>query len=211
LSKINVVDYTRSVEELIPGVQGLVLGVLSRTEMEMTIRTVANLAGASPQQTSVIVAHLVDLGIVARREAGSSALVRLERENEAARLLLALARLSESALVHLAEVARDIKPSPASLTVFGSFARGEAVASSDLDVLAVRPEGVAAGDNVWIDSLGQWEVAARKIVGNPVNLLVVSSDELPARLRRRAGPWHAIVQEGILLIGAPISTLTSVA
>jgi predicted nucleotidyltransferase len=205
------VDYARPVEELIPGVQGRVLGVLSRTEMEMTIRTVANLAGASPQQASVVVAHLVELGIVIRREAGSSALVRLERENEAARLVLALARLDKSAMARLDEAARRIEPVPASLTIFGSFARGEAVASSDLDVLVVRPEGVVAEDHDWIDALGRWEVAARKIVGNPVNLLVVSFHELPALLRRRSGPWHAIVHEGIPLIGAPISTLASVA
>lgn len=204
-------DYARPVEELIPGVQGRVLGVLSRTEMEMTIRTVANLAGASPQQASVVVAHLVELGIVIRREAGSSALVRLERENEAARLVLALARLDKSAMARLDEAARRIEPVPASLTIFGSFARGEAVASSDLDVLVVRPEGVVAEDHDWIDALGRWEVAARKIVGNPVNLLVVSFHELPALLRRRSGPWHAIVHEGIPLIGAPISTLASVA
>ncbi len=204
-------DYARPVEALIPGVQGRVLAVLSRTEMEMTIRTVASLAGASPQQAAVVVAHLVDLGIVARREAGSSALVCLERENEAARLVLALARLHESAIGHLAEAARNIEPVPASLTIFGSFARGEAVGSSDLDVLAVRPEQVDADDDHWIDALGRWEVAARKIVGNPVNLLVVAFDELPELLRRRTGPWRAIVHEGVPLIGAPISTLATVA
>ena len=53
------------VEALIPGVQGRVLGVLARTETEMTIRTAAGLAGASQQQASVVVAHLVDLGTVA--------------------------------------------------------------------------------------------------------------------------------------------------
>jgi hypothetical protein len=204
-------DYAHPVEELIPGVQGRVLGVLSRTEVALTIRTVANLAGASPQQASVVVAHLVDLGVVVRREAGSSALVRLERENEAARLILALAQLRESAMTRLAEAAQRIHPTPANLTVFGSFARGEASAMSDLDVLAVRPEGTAADDSDWIDALGRWEVVARKIIGNPVKMLVVSFDELPALLRRRAGPWRAIVSEGVPLIGAPISTLASMA
>ncbi|MGH9299149.1 MAG: nucleotidyltransferase domain-containing protein [Acidimicrobiales bacterium] len=204
-------DYAHPVEELITGVQGRVLGVLSRTEMEMTIRTVAGLAEASPQQASVVVAHLVGLGVVTRREAGSSALVRLDRENEAARLVLALARLQDSVMVRLANAARNIEPTPASLTVFGSFARGEAVASSDLDVLAVRPEGVAADSNDWIDAIGLWGVAARSIVGNPINMLVVSVEELPALLRRRSGPWRTIVHEGVPLIGASISTLASVA
>ena len=185
-------DYQRSVEELIPGVQGRVLGVLSRTETEMTIRTLANLAEASPQQATVVVTHLVDLGVVSRREAGSSSLVRLERENEAARVVLALARLSESTMDRLADAARRVEPAPVSLIVFGSFARGEADTESDLDILAVRSSQVAADDNEWIDSLGKWEVDARKIVGNPVNMMVVSFDEVPALLRRRSGPWRAI-------------------
>jgi hypothetical protein len=36
-------------------------------------------------------------------------------------------------------MARYIDPEPVSLVVFGSFARGAADASSDIDVLAVRP------------------------------------------------------------------------
>lgn len=204
-------DYERPVEELIPGVQGRVLGVLARTQTEMTIRTVAGLASASPQQASVVVAHLVDLGIVTRREAGSSALVGLERENEAARIVLALAQLQKSAMARLADAAQHIAPAPASLLVFGSFARGEATAASDLDVLAVRSSGVSADDSGWIDALGGWEVAARMIVGNPVNVMSVSIDDVPKLLRRRVGPWHAIAEEGIPLIGSPLSALASVA
>jgi hypothetical protein len=70
---------------------------------------------------------------------------------------------------------------------------------------------VDADDDHWVDALGRWEVIARKIVGNPVNSLVVSFDELPALLRRRTGPWRAILDEGFPLIGAPISALASVA
>ena len=43
-------DFARPVEALIPGVQGRVLGVLARTEAEMTIRTVAGLAAVSPAE-----------------------------------------------------------------------------------------------------------------------------------------------------------------
>lgn len=204
-------DYARPVEELIPGVQGRVLGVLSRTEMEMTIRTVASLAGASPQQASVIVAHLVDLGIVTRREAGSSALVSLERENQAARLILALAELQESVMLRLADAARHIAPAPASLLVFGSFARGEAVTESDLDVLAVRPAGVNFDDIEWNNSLNEWGVAARKIVGNPVNFMVLPLDAIPELLRESVEPWQSISEEGIPLVGVALSALTAAA
>jgi hypothetical protein len=41
------VDYANPVEVVIPGVQGKVLGVLARTETELTMTTVAKLAGVS--------------------------------------------------------------------------------------------------------------------------------------------------------------------
>jgi len=205
------VDYIQPIETLIPGVQGRVLGALARTETEMTIRTVARLADVSPQQTSVVMAELVSMGLVARREAGSSALVCLDRENEAARVVIALSRLRESVMGRLSELAHAISPPPESLIVFGSFARSETIATSDLDVLAIRAKEVAADDNEWIDALGVWERTARRIVGNPVNIMVFSVDEVPALLRRRSGPWRTIANEGVVLVGRPLNAFTRAA
>lgn len=195
-------DYIRPVEVLIPGVQGRVLGVLARTDTELTMRTVAELAGVSVQQTSVVLAHLVGLGIVTRREAGSAALVRLESNNEAARAVLAIAGLRESVLGRLQVEARKIIPAPASLMVFGSFARGEAHSESDLDVVAVRPAGVGPDHDEWTDALGRWQDIARRIVGNPVNLLELAFGDLGHPKVRRGSVWDSIATEGVVLAGA---------
>ncbi|MHB1913167.1 MAG: MarR family transcriptional regulator, partial [Acidimicrobiales bacterium] len=66
-------DQVRPVEAVIPGVQGRVLGVLARGGTELTMRTVAELAGVSVQQASVVLGRLVALGLVHRRDAGSAA------------------------------------------------------------------------------------------------------------------------------------------
>jgi predicted transcriptional regulator of viral defense system len=60
-------DYSHPVEALIPGVQGRVLSTLARTEPELTMRGVAELAGVSPQQASLVLARLVELGVETRR------------------------------------------------------------------------------------------------------------------------------------------------
>ncbi|MBV8297334.1 MAG: hypothetical protein JO085_10885, partial [Acidimicrobiia bacterium] len=119
-------DYESPVEAVIPGVQGRVLGVLTRTDRELTMRGVAQLAGASVQQASVVVARLVELGLAVRRDVGTAALVRLDRQNEAARCVLGLASLHEQVLERLRAAAHSIAPAPASLTVFGSFVSREA-------------------------------------------------------------------------------------
>jgi hypothetical protein len=111
----------------------------------------------------------------------------------------------------LRDSAHDIEPQPASLIVFGSFARGDARLTSDLDVLAVRPIGLCPDDAAWLDSLGKWESTARRIVGNPAHMLVVSQEEVKGLMRRRSGPWRAIEAEGITLVGSSLSSHASVA
>jgi predicted nucleotidyltransferase len=198
------VDYTRPVEAVIPGVQGRVLGVLARTETELTMRTVAELAGVSINRATVVLNGLVSLGLVERRDVGSAALVTLARDNEAARAVVALAGLREAVLRQLQLETTTIDPDPASLVIFGSFATGEARVGSDVDVLAVRPAGVRGDDQQWVDSLGRWVDRAARIVGNPVNLLQASLDDIPELMRHRGSVWEEAARHGVLLAGAEL-------
>src|SRR5579875_1959265 len=151
-----LVDYVEPVETLFPGVQGKVLGVLARSDAELSMRAVARLAGVSPPQTSAVLGHLVGLGIVERRDVPPVALVRLSPDNLAAQTVAALANLRHTVLDRLTDLAASICPAPACLIVFGSFARGHAGPASDLDVLAVRPAGLPGNDDGWTDTLGAW-------------------------------------------------------
>ncbi len=175
------------------------LAVLARTEAELTMRTVARLAGVSVNQASVVLNGLVSLGLAERREAGSAALVKLVRENEAARAILSLASLHGAVIARLQEEAKNIQPAPASLILFGSFANGLAQERSDVDVLAVRAAGVEANDPQWVDSLGHWAELAHRITGNPINLLEASLDEMSELVQRKGSVWQAAAQQGVLI------------
>ena len=194
-------DYVNPLEALSPGVQGRVLTVLARTEAELTMRSVAELAGVSANQATVVLNRLVRLGLVERRDVGAAALVRLVRENEAARSVLSLVDLRQGVLARLAGEARKIRPAPACLVVFGSFARGDAHENSDIDVLAVPPSEAQVDHGRWMAALGQWSDRAARIAGNPVNLLEATMDELPKLVRREREPWRTIVEEGVVLVG----------
>jgi len=176
------------------------------------MRAVAELAGVSPQQASVVIRRLVELGVVERRDVPPASLVRMAPDNVAAQAVLAIAGLRRTALDRLTALAADIQPAPASLVVFGSFVRGEADSASDLDVIAVRPPGLPSDDDGWTDSLGSWADRATRVVGNPVNLVEATSEELPALLRREGPPvWRDAATEGVVLIGSPLIDLASVA
>jgi predicted nucleotidyltransferase len=196
------VDYGNPVEALIPGVQGRVLAVLARTEAELTMRSVAEIAGVSANQATVVLNRLVRLGLVERREVGGAALVRLIRENEAARSVLELVDLQQGVLDRLRGEAKKIRPVPTCLAVFGSFARGEAHENSDVDVLAVPPPDAQTDTGRWTAALGKWSDRAARIAGNPVNLVEATLAELPSLVRRERAPWRTIVDEAVVLIGA---------
>ena len=195
-------------EALIPGVQGRVLGVLARAGTDLTMRRVADLAGVSPQQASVVIGKLVELGVVERRDVPPASLVRLAADNLAAQAVLSFADLRQAALERLGELALAIRPAPVSLMVFGSFARGEADAESDLDALAVRPRGLARDDDEWTDSLWSWTTSATRAVGNPVHVMEAAEEEISGLLRR-PGPsvWTELVRDGIVLVGSRLERL----
>ena len=195
-----LVDYSRPLEAVIPGTPGKVLGVLARTHAELPIRSVAQLAGVSRDRASIEIRRLVGLGIVSRREVAGASLVKLERMNSAALALLALVDARSTAISRLSELAKSVEPAPASLALFGSFARGADDAESDLDVLVVRPDDVEPDDPSWLDSFGNWQDLARVVVGNPVNVIETSRPELPALARTRS-LWRTIVDDAITLAG----------
>src|ERR1700681_868487 len=190
-------DYVHPVEVVIPGVQGRVLSVLARTEVELTMRTVAELAGVSANRATAVLNHLVHLGLVERREVASAALVRLVRENEAVQSVLALADLQGGVTARLKAEAENIQPAPACLVAFGSFVRSEASDDSDIDVLAVPPHGGQGASLLWATTLGRWSEGATRIAGNPVNLLEVTVEELPELVVSGSPIWRAIVDDGI--------------
>jgi Nucleotidyltransferase domain len=200
-------DFRRPVQVLIPGVQGQVLAVLAATDTELTMRTVAKLADVSVNRAVTVLNSLVELGIVHRRDAGRSALVALDRENEVGRLVTSLATVRSAVIERLRRTARSIRPRPASLVLFGSLATGIADAGSDVDVLAVRGTGVQGDDGQWLESLGAWGDRAARIVGNPVNFVVVGEGEVPGLLGGRQRLWQEIAETGIVLIGSGLDEL----
>jgi hypothetical protein len=64
--------------------------------------------------------------------------VSLARHSAAGKLIDRLAHLGSQVIARLRSLANQVEPVPETPLIFGSFARGEADADSDLDVLAVR-------------------------------------------------------------------------
>lgn len=202
-------DYVRPVEAVIPGAVGRLLAALARVEAELPISTLANIAGVGRTRASGIVAELSGLGVVERREIGRTVLVSLTRDSAAGELIDRLAHLDSEVIARLRTLADQIEPVPESLMIFGSFARGEADADSDLDVLAIRP--TTANPDKWAASLSSFAQQAQALAGSPVQLLEYDLENL----RRKAGSrakegrefWREVRRDAIVLVGSQLDDL----
>lgn len=200
-------DFVRPIEAIVPSAQGRVLAVLVETTAELNLRTIAQLAGVSQAQTSRLLPELVDLGVVERREVPPSSLFRLVPEHIASRALLALARSDEAVVDEMGRLARDLPHPPVSVIAFGSFARREADADSDIDVVIVRPVEIDEDNDAWITSLDSWRSAVRQLSGNPVEILEVSAADAATKLRGRSPVWTDIRRDGQVVHGLDIDAL----
>jgi DNA-binding transcriptional ArsR family regulator len=164
----------------------------------MTIRQIADRAGVSHPQAARHIRDLERLGIVDRELVGRSHLITLT-DTMASELLRRLARLREDVIAEMRGAASKLDPQPFAMIVFGSFARGDDDAKSDIDVLVVV-DGSAVDPGL-DETLEEWcrHIAAR--TGNPVAEIVVLREDLgamsPALLQH-------IRRDGILIAGAPI-------
>jgi hypothetical protein len=201
------VDFVRPLEAIVPGVQGRVLSVLAETTADLNMRTIARLADASLAQASRVLARLVELGVVERRDVPPSSLFRLVRQHVAAGPLLALARGRDALMSEMGRLASGLPVVPMSAIVFGSFARGEAETESDIDTVLVRPAGVEESDESWSESVEQWRTSLRRASGNLVEVLEVGSDEVVALLTSRRQVWRDIRSDGLVVHGLSLTEL----
>jgi hypothetical protein len=201
-------DFGRPVEAVIPGAAGRLLGALARVEAELPVSTLATVAGVGRTRASSVLAVLVDLGVVSRRQVGPTVLVRLERGNAAAKLIADLSDLRSAVISQLRQLARGLDPQPLSLVVFGSFARGDSDSHSDIDILAIRP---SEGDqDRWAESLTEFSTRARILTGNPIQILDYDLPDLRQRYGARdneAGAhfWRSVTEDALLLVGADLA------
>jgi predicted nucleotidyltransferase len=187
---------------------GAVVAVLSATTHPLTGREVARLAPEGSQPgISKALGRLTAEGLVDRQEAGNALLYRLNRDHLAAPAATMLADLRNALIGRLREALAGWELQPVHASVFGSVARGDADASSDIDLLIVRPADIAADDSRWRDQLDDLSYGVKRWTGN-----ALSTSELPeadiARLADERPPViDAIGADAIALVGPDANRL----
>ena len=168
----------KPIRSVIPGVQGLVLGVLASTTTPLTGRGIAALLEGDAAQSGVshVLGGLVESGLVNSEPAGRANLYTLNRHHVAAPAIEALGDLRGELLRRIREELSGWALVPVAAWLFGSTSRGEGNSRSDIDVLLVRSRDV--DDDEWVAQIMRLAEKVTSWSGNPCEILDYSTDEL---------------------------------
>jgi predicted nucleotidyltransferase len=172
--------------------------------LAVSARDIARRAEVAHNRASEILAALTMAGLARVQRAGRADLYQLSHDHvlyagihelfrEEARVRDELVRFLRRRLTRIRRVREAF--------VFGSVARGESRASSDIDLaLVIPPSGASAAEQAQIDAVAR-EVRTR--FGSELGVHI-SAQPLESRVKGRTGRalWRRVAEEGIRLIPA---------
>ncbi|HTR74113.1 MAG TPA: nucleotidyltransferase domain-containing protein [Solirubrobacterales bacterium] len=193
-------DFSRPLSVVAPTLDGDVLGVLAGADDEFTGRRIHQVLGrGSEAGVRKAADRLVGQGIVSRRQAGQAKLYSLNRDHLAAPYVVGLRSLKAQLVERLERAVAEWEAPPEALFLFGSVARGEATAESDLDLFVLRPTVIKGGTEVWEEQLSKLERDATVWTGNEARVVEYRHLDLKDLEVRRIA--REALMEGIAIAG----------
>jgi predicted nucleotidyltransferase len=199
------VNLSQPLLDVVPGVRGQLLYALARSEVPVTRRRLAGMAGVAPGNANSILDDLVHSGLCNETAAGRSLMVSLNRKNLAAEQVLALTALRATLLNRLRAELKRWKGLKAAW-LFGSVARSDSNEDSDIDIamVFVDPESEVSTRNI-----SELQVLLREWTGNEVQIAEYS-EAAWARLVLTQNPLVGqIRKDGIALTSSSTRLLTA--
>ena len=178
---------------VIPGARGAVLSVLMRTGAPLTGRQVHTLVKDRYSLWTVQQAlqGLERLGLTDTQAVGRAGVHTINEQHAA----IAPLRSILSPIDLLADVLREsVRDEVEAVVVFGSVARGQAHANSDIDLAVIAPA-------TW-DGRVRLEDDVRSRLGNACDVLHLTRDDLAGPASTRDPVVAKILRDGIALVGA---------
>ena len=182
--------------------EGEVLSVLAGTTRPLTGRQLARLAShGSDRGLRLALNRLAEQGLVDTVEAPPAVLYSLNRDHIAAPIAIQLADLRSELFRRLRTAIGEWQVPPVHASIFGSTARCDGDASSDIDLLVVRPDSVDSEDPAWRDQLHELAVAIERWTGNHASISEVGEEELLGLTSERRQIVDELEQDAVTLAG----------
>jgi predicted nucleotidyltransferase len=196
-------DLSAPLTDVMPGTRGALLQVLARLELPVTRRQLAVTAGVNAGHGSRVLEDLISVGLVTEMKVGRASLVSLNHDHLAAQGIAALAGLRGELISRLRErLAQwsDLRGA----WLFGSVARGQSRADSDIDVLIVAADLDSPDLH---ERLGQLHADVTRWTGNDLQLVEHSPSSWQVLKASKNPLIEQIRMDGIALVENDASLL----
>lgn len=195
-------DVSKPGLSLVPSLDAEVLTVLAGTTRPLTGREVSRLARrGSPAGVQKVLHRLAEHGLVEVQEAGPALLYRLNRDHLVAPLVEGLVNLRRELFDRIRHHVSGWAVPPVSVAVFGSTARGDGDANSDVDVFVVRPDGVDDDEPSWRQQISALSAAISRWTGNHARMIEASTTEARAMFARDEPIANELIRDAVPIAG----------
>jgi predicted nucleotidyltransferase len=200
-------DVSKPLTAISPGVDADVLTVLAGSTKPRSGREVARHAGRSNTGVQHVLDRLVEHGLVNRQEAGRTFLYTLNYDHLLAPIVQQLAGIRLELVERLRDAIRGWKIQPVHASLFGSAARGDGDARSDIDLLIVRAADINSDSTDWREQIDGLVDLVRRWTGNHAGIIEISEGELPRLRKDRPPVVEEVRKDAIDLAGEPTRKL----
>lgn len=200
-------DLASPLSALSPSLEGSVLEVLARTESWLSATQISRLARRGTRAgLTLALDRLVHQGLVIAEPANRGHLYRFNRSHLLARTVEQALDTRRTLVSKLRHHAAGLPDHVEHVSLFGSFARNEAGAESDIDAFVLlRPPSAQDPDfeDRWREVVSAWEDAVLAWTGNRLEVLSLTVEELSAAIRSNEPLIASLLEESIPLRGEP--------
>lgn len=180
-----------------------VLDSLLSSPEAMSGRKIARQTNLSPTTVNGALGDLEERGFVKSQRKGKANLWSLQSDNKLIEQIRLFAQVQDEVAGKV--VTQALGSEPVSITLFGSTARGESGADSDLDLLIISKDH--AQDLLFRRKAFAAEKALRTFIGRSVEVTVLREDSLS--LEKVSGFIREVIKDGRTLRGSNIKELVS--
>ncbi|MDR2566316.1 MAG: nucleotidyltransferase domain-containing protein [Bifidobacteriaceae bacterium] len=181
-------DMVSPLATIAPGLESAALTVLADVDTALSATRIRSVAGRGSRYGLVLaLERLVRHGIVNAIPAARGNLYQLNRSHVLAPVVVAGVRARAEADSRIADAVSDLAPQPISAALYGSVARGEATADSDIDLLIIAADGLDPDAETWTGQVDGLERRVRSWTGNPLQAVTVTRAQLALMAAGGAG------------------------
>lgn len=196
----------RPIRAVMPTLDGQILEVLSRTTRPLTGAEIHRIAGTGSENgIRKALARLSAQGVVTADERGRAIFYVGNREHLAWPAVELLSALRAGLLDRLRHELMSWSPAPVHASLFGSAARGDGDATSDIDVLLVRPDGIDEDESPWADQVDRLRDLVRRWTGNHCQTFQLDRDRLAEHVRADDPLVDGWKRDGIHMAGSSLA------